>query len=231
MSQSTITGAILAATPDSARPMLTYYNESTGERTELSAATLGNWAAKIGNYLRNDLMLAPGDRVRVDLPEHWQTAAILLGAWWAGVAVDLNDDGDDGRAAFTSKDELNNHHADEVIVVPLDPFAMGVRDLPIGVNDFGETIRAHGDQFIPGGAGVDAVGQLSVADVLAAADPQLTAHDRLLSTRPWRTAADVVENFAAPLLSGASLVFVAGDADDVRLAKIAETERVTVQRG
>lgn len=231
MSHGTITGAILAATPDTARPMLTYYNEATGERTELSAATLGNWAAKIGNYLRNDLMLVPGDRVRVDLPEHWQTAAVLLGSWWAGIAVDLTDGNDDSRAAFTSKDRLEHQQADEVIVVPLDPFAMGVRDLPIGVNDFGETIRAHGDHFVPGGAGPDAVDQISIADVLAAADPQLTPHDRLLSTRSWRTADDVVANFAAPLLAGASLVFVAGDADDARLAKIAETEKATVQRG
>ncbi|EGD56637.1 TIGR03089 family protein [Gordonia neofelifaecis] len=225
MSRSTVTGAILAAVPDHARPLLTYYNESTGERTELSAATLGNWAAKIGNYLRDELGLAAGDRVRVDLPEHWQTAAVLLGAWWAGVAVDVADDAADGRAAFVSHDRLDAHDEDEVIVVPLDPFAMGVRDLPVGVSDFGEAVRAHGDRFVAGGAGTDAVDAITVEQVLAAVDPDLAPGDRVLTTRGWRTAEDVVANFAAPLLAGASLVYVGGDADDVRLSKIAATEK------
>ncbi|MBY4569515.1 TIGR03089 family protein [Gordonia sihwensis] len=230
MSHDTVTGAIFAAVPDHARPMLTYYNESTGERTELSGATLGNWAAKIANYLRDGLGLAPGDRVRVDLPEHWQTAAVLLGAWWAGVAVDLSDDAADDRATFTSRERVDEHDTDEVIAVPLDPFAMGVRDLPVGVEDFGESVRAHGDQFVPAGSGRDAVDEVTVAQVLSAADGGLDPADRLLTTRGWRTVTDVVANLAAPLLSGASLVVVAGDVEDSRLRAIAETEKATVVR-
>ncbi|MGB6243778.1 TIGR03089 family protein [Gordonia sp. (in: high G+C Gram-positive bacteria)] len=229
MSHDTVTGAILAAAADHARPMLTYYNEGTGERTELSGATLGNWAAKLGNYLRDELGMLPGDRIRVDLPEHWQTAAVFLGAWWAGVAVDLTDTADD-RAVFTSLPNLAAHDADEVVVVPLDPFAMSTRDLPIGVNDFGESVRAHGDQFSAAGAGDDAVDAITVREVLAAGDRQLTPADRLLTTRPWRTPADVVANFAAPLLAGSSLVFVSGEVDDARLDAIAVTEKATVVR-
>lgn len=232
MNHPTVTAAILAAAPDHARPMLTYYNESTGERTELSAATLGNWAAKIGNYLRDELGLVAGDRVRVDLPEHWQTAAVLLGAWWAGVAVDLSDDLADQRAAFVARDRIDGRDEDEIIVVPLDPFAMGVRDLPVGISDFGESIRAHGDHFSPSGAGTDAVDTVTVSQVLAAAAAITTAGiapgDRVLSVRGWHTADEVVANFAAPLVAGASLVYVDGGADDVRLAKIAETEKATV---
>lgn len=231
MHHEPVTAAILAAASDFARPMLTYYNESTGERTELSGATLGNWAAKIGNYLRDELGLTPGDRVRVDLPEHWQTAAVLLGAWWAGVAVDVSDDGGDQRAAFVSRDRIDVHDEDEVIVVPLDPFAMGVRDLPVGISDFGEAIRAHGDHFSPSGAGTDAVDTVPLGRVFAVA-AAVTASgvapgDRVLSVRPWRTAEDIVANFAAPLLAGASLVYVDGAPDDARLAKIGETEKVS----
>ena len=228
MNDSTLTGAILAAAPDHARPMLTYYNESTGERTELSGATLGNWAAKIGNFLRDGVGLMPGDDVRVDLPEHWQTAAILLGSWWAGCRVLIGDADGDARVAFTGRDRVDAHDEDEVVVVPLDPFAMGVRDLPVGLSDFGESIRAHGDHFVPSGAGDLAIDEVSVRDVLTAAPTDVTAADRVLSVRSWHTAAEVVANFAAPLAAGVSLVYVDGPADDARLEKAAATEKATV---
>ncbi|WP_026919190.1 TIGR03089 family protein [Gordonia shandongensis] len=232
---TTVTDAVFERLGDHARPMLTYYNESTGERTELSGATLGNWAAKIGNFLRDEAGLAPGDRVRVDLPEHWQTAAVLLGAWWAGAAVDLSDDRDgDHTVAFVSRETLDRHDADEVVVVPLDAFALSAGELPVGVTDFGDAIRAHGDRFVPGAPdglhGGDAVDSRSVAQVLAAVDPDLSSADRVLTTLPWDTADGVCAHFVGPLLAGASLVFVAGEVDGDRLAAIAETEKVTAQR-
>ncbi|HET6211502.1 MAG TPA: TIGR03089 family protein, partial [Micromonosporaceae bacterium] len=41
-------GALLAraVAAEPARPLITYYDDATGERTELSAATLANWVAK-----------------------------------------------------------------------------------------------------------------------------------------------------------------------------------------
>ena len=186
----TLTGLILHRVPDHARPLLTYYDETTGERTELSGATLGNWAAKIANFLRDQAGLMPGDGVRVDLPEHWQTAAVLLGAWWAGAHVvhGGSEAAEEPRVAFVSRDRMDAHDADEVIVVPLDPFAMGSRDLPVGVDDFGEAIRAHGDRYTPSGVGDLALDGFSTAELAGAADPSLGAGDRVLSTRPWDTA-------------------------------------------
>jgi uncharacterized protein (TIGR03089 family) len=67
--------------------MLTYYDDATGERTELTAAVLGSWAARTAGLLREGCGLAAGDRAAVLLPPHWQTAAVLLGAWSAGIAV------------------------------------------------------------------------------------------------------------------------------------------------
>ncbi len=69
------------------RPLLTFYDDATGERTELSAVELGRWAARTVGLLRDGCGLWPGDRAAVLLPPHWQTAAVLLGAWSAGVAV------------------------------------------------------------------------------------------------------------------------------------------------
>jgi uncharacterized protein (TIGR03089 family) len=44
-------------------PAITYYDDATGERIELSAVTLANWAAKTGNLLRDELGMGPGSRV------------------------------------------------------------------------------------------------------------------------------------------------------------------------
>lgn len=83
---TTVSGAILEPLlrADPVGPRITYYDDATGERIELSAATLANWAAKSGNLLRDELGAGPGSRVAVLLPAHWQTAAVLFGVWWIG---------------------------------------------------------------------------------------------------------------------------------------------------
>ena len=40
-----------AIATDPTRPLLTFYDDATGERTELSGATLANWVAKTANLL------------------------------------------------------------------------------------------------------------------------------------------------------------------------------------
>ncbi len=72
---------------DPVGPRITYYDDATGERIELSAVTLANWAAKTGNLLRDELGGGPASRVAVLLPAHWQTAAVLFGVWWIGAEV------------------------------------------------------------------------------------------------------------------------------------------------
>ena len=62
---------------DPVGPRITYYDDATGERIELSTVTLANWAAKTANLLRDELGAGPGSRVAVLLPAHWQTAAVL----------------------------------------------------------------------------------------------------------------------------------------------------------
>lgn len=68
-------------------PLVTFVDHTTGERTELSAATLDNWASKTANLLVEEYDLAPGDRVGLLAGPHWSTAAVLLGCWKAGACV------------------------------------------------------------------------------------------------------------------------------------------------
>lgn len=67
--------------------LLTYYDDATGERTGLTAAELGSWTAAVSALLTDGLGLGPGSRAAVLVPPHWQTAAVLLGTWAAGVEV------------------------------------------------------------------------------------------------------------------------------------------------
>ena len=71
------------------RPLLTYYDDATGERVELSATALGEWSARAAGLLREGCGLGAGSRAAVLLPPHWLTAAALLGAWSAGITVSL----------------------------------------------------------------------------------------------------------------------------------------------
>ncbi|MFW0795972.1 TIGR03089 family protein [Gordonia sp. CPCC 205515] len=233
---ASVTTGIFGAVADWSQPMVTYYDHDSGERTELSAATLGNWAAKSANFFVDELGLAPGDELRVDLPEHWQTIAILLGAWWAGAHVRLDDDTDTAAVAavITSADRIDAYgDVDELLVASLDPFAMGVRDLPIGVTDFASAVRVHGDQYAlrspVTGPVLDGqpVGAVLAAARTAAEAEGIVAGARALSVRSWRTGADVQTNLLAPLIVGASLVTVS-HADATRLDALADTERATV---
>jgi hypothetical protein len=74
-------------TADPTRPLLTWYDDASGDRTELSGATLANWVAKTANLVVDGAGAAAGDHAEVFLPPHWQTAAVLLGCWSAGLTV------------------------------------------------------------------------------------------------------------------------------------------------
>ena len=108
---------------DPVGPRITYYDDATGERIELSTVTLANWAAKTGNLLRDELGAGPGSRVAVLLPSHWQTAAVLFGIWWIGAEVVLTPVAD---IALCTVDRLPDADdavgAGEVAVLSLDPF-------------------------------------------------------------------------------------------------------------
>ncbi|GAA4204226.1 TIGR03089 family protein [Actinocatenispora rupis] len=71
------------------RPLVTYYDDACGLRVELSAAEVADRAARTARLLRDGCGLGPGDRAAVMLPPHWQTAAVLLGAWSAGLLVSV----------------------------------------------------------------------------------------------------------------------------------------------
>ncbi|ONM46130.1 TIGR03089 family protein [Nocardia donostiensis] len=231
----TLTEAVLdpVLEREPAAPRVTYYNDATGARIELSGLTLANWAAKTANLVRDEFGLTPGARVAVLLPAHWQTAAVLLGCWWAGTEIVLRPDAD-AELTLAVADRIDDAEGSgELAALSLDAMGTPVQDLPIGVTDFATAVRVHGDQFLPGGTGV-ALDGLSVPEVLerarkSAARQHISEGDRVLSSTTWETPDELIDGYIAVLAAGASLVQV-DEPDSALHARRVETERVTVQR-
>ncbi|MET8082726.1 TIGR03089 family protein [Micromonospora sp. NPDC005237] len=139
-----------AIATDPTRPLLTWYDDSTGDRTELSGATLANWVSKTANLLVDEVGLAPGTAAGVLLPPHWQTAAVLLGCWSAKVTVaDTPGAVDVLFAAADRLDEAQSWPADERYALGLAPLAVPLRQVPPGFADYVVEVRGHGDHFTP----------------------------------------------------------------------------------
>jgi uncharacterized protein (TIGR03089 family) len=139
-----------AITTDPTRPLLTWYDDSTGDRTELSGATLANWVSKTANLLVDEVGLAPGTPAGVLLPPHWQTAAVLLGCWSAKLSVlDTPGEVDVLFAAADRFDEAQSWPADERYALGLAPLAAPLRQVPPGFADYVVEVRGHGDHFTP----------------------------------------------------------------------------------
>ena len=151
-------------------PRITYYDDATGERIELSTATLANWAAKTANLLRDELGCGPGSSVAVLLPAHWQSAAVLFGVWWIGAEVVLSGGADVALCTAPRLDEADEAVAGgEVAVLSLDPFGKPAPDLPLGVTDYATAVRVHGDQVVPERGPGPALAGRSADEVFSAA--------------------------------------------------------------
>lgn len=225
--------AALRADPNG--PLLTYYDDAIGERTELSATTLDNWVSKTANLLVDGSGLSPGDPVAVLAPAHWQTAALLLGALAAGAALHTAGGGP-VDVAFSTADRLAAARAlrpVETYLMALAPMAAPAREVPPGTTDYVVEVRAYGDRFVPTEpVGPDDVALLtpepvSHAELVArATGAGLSPGARLLV--PVDAEPDPVTWLYAPLLAGASIVLCRNVSAD-RLDAIAATERVTVR--
>ena len=245
--------ALLAAARDRdpARPLLTHYDDSTGERVELSATTLDNWVAKTANLLQEEFDVGPGSTVAVALPVHWQTAAVLLGVWSCGAAVLDSAPEDDGGlvgvdVVLATQDRLAALEEDdgdaELLGLSLHPLGGGMTGYAGQARDFALEVRTAGDRFAPWSApdpaapGLLAGGlELTLGGLVEAATE--LAHrlgigpdDRVLVDAAVAAEAGPVAWLLAPLAAGASLVLCRYPFAE-RLPERAATERVTASLG
>ena len=194
----------LAADPG--QPLLTFYDDATGERTELSVKTYANWVSKTANLYADELMLDPGDAIRIDLPPHW-LGPVFLGAAWA-CGLEISDEAD---VAIVGPDGLDSGAA-TTLACALHPFATRFAEpLPAGVLDHGVLWPGQSDVFSPLGATDLDVPPPDDRRVLTDLDP-LSFEGRQL--------------FLALVAGAGSLVLVA-HSDELRWPAHSESERAT----
>jgi uncharacterized protein (TIGR03089 family) len=136
---------------DPARPLLTFYDDASGERAELSVTTFGTWVAKTANLLRDDLAVeAGGGTVALDLPCHWQAAVWLQSAWMLGLHVVPPGGAVDVHVTTYEPTGPPPTGAGEVVALGLGPLALPRRDAepPAGTTlDYDREVAGHGDRF------------------------------------------------------------------------------------
>jgi uncharacterized protein (TIGR03089 family) len=234
MTPEALFAARLAADPG--RPLVTFYDERTAERAELSAASTANWVAKTYFLLTDEVGVEAGDLAVVRLPMHYLRLVVLLGAWFAGMTL-ATEAGPGVRAAFAHRetDLIDLGQSDEVFAVALQPWGQGYpADPPDGSTDFVAAVRPQPDRFAQVRALADAdvaatsdVTRAQLGELAAgrAAGLGLGPGGRLL-LRDDRMAPGDLPTWLAPLTVGGSLVLVAG-ADDAAVERLSTVERVT----
>ncbi len=243
----TFAGASVAG---AARPLLTYYDDATGERVDLTADALAGWAARVARLLREGCRLEPGDRAAVLLPPHWQTAAVLLGAWSANVSVSFrlsataglaptgrNED-EPFDAVFVARNRVDDwlDHVPEArhrFVLGLAPGAARLADVPTGYRDliaeldaYDATLPAYATLRASDAASVDGTTYREWGSVAQAVAEQqdLRPGDRVLMDAAAHEHG--VFWLLAPLAAGASVVLCA-NLDRARIDERVAAERIS----
>ncbi|MFE9442601.1 TIGR03089 family protein [Streptomyces sp. NPDC006602] len=233
-----------ALAADPGRPLVTFYDDATGERVELSVATFANWVAKTSNLLQGDLAAGPGDRVALLLPAHWQTAVWLLACSSVGAIADMGGDPAAADVVVSGPDSLEAARAcpGERIALALRPLGGRFPQPPAGFADYAVEVPGQGDRFVPF-APVDpedpaliAAGRgFSAAEVVERARAEATGvglmgpASRLLSGLSYDTWEGLNAGLYGPLATGGSVVLCRNldQLGEEALAKRIESERVT----
>lgn len=223
---------------------MTFYDDATGERVELSVATFANWVAKTANLLQGDLAAQPGDRLALLLPAHWQSAVWLLACASVGVVADVDGDPAAADLVVSGPDSLERARAcsGERVALALRPLGGRFPQPPEGFADYAVEVPGQGDRFAPFSpvdpeepALVVAGAELTGAEVVEkaradATDLGLTGPgSRLLSGLPYDTWRGLSAGLYAPLATGGSVVLCRhlDGLDQESLAKRVENERVS----
>ena len=224
---------------DAARPLVTFYDDATGERVELSVTSYANWVAKTSNLLQDEFDIGRGSLILVDLPTHW-LGPVWLGASWSVGAEVTDDPALEGAADVIltgpgSVDTYAGTASAAVVALSLRPLgAPFAEPLPPGVTDFAEVVPAQPDHFVsadppqavdPAWRGGPAFGEL-----VEEASGFLPGGGRLLTDLNPCSRAGLL-TVVAPLLAGGGTAWVRNPSPE-RWAHHAETERIaTTIRG
>ena len=207
------------------RPLVTFYDDRSGERVELSVATYANWVAKTASLLQDELGLVHGDRLLIDLPTHWLAPVWLGAAWSLGLVVSPPGGPEPADAVVCGPASLERYADPDSLppVVALSLLPMATRfptELPDGVLDYGLVVWGQPDAFAAydpvmtdDPAWDDAATRLTQGDVTGLVLKEPEPVTRLLTDRA-PVSRDGLAAFVEPLRNGGGTVWVAGATPD-----------------
>ncbi len=237
-------------------PFLTYYDDTSGERTEFSYATFNNWVAKTANLLSEEFDLGPGSRVALAVGPHWTSVVLAFACWRIGAcAAPVPVDATSLLGGLLGLVRPDLVVAWEDLAPALDGPLLAVgrgfggrltADVPRAL-PYAEEVLAFGDDFddpevsledhallvIPPYAGLpgDTPIVLDQGNLLAGALALgvwggLSEGDRLISTGPMGPVEGLALGQLGPFVAGASSV-LARDLDMSTFARKVRDERIT----
>ena len=228
------------------RPFLTYHDFGTGERVELSYATMDNWTSKTANLIQDELLADPGSRFLLAAAPHWMTAVWAIAPLLCSAVVAPWGDAARARYAVAGPEAEQLDYAracnGERYALSLLPLGRPFAEVPKGFADYVVEVRVHGDRFAPfdppnadAPALTASSGEaLTHGEVLAEAAGRVAEGARLL-VPVERTSADaegLIDWLYAPLAAGGSVVLARGGsvAELERLAEVEKAQLASVER-
>jgi uncharacterized protein (TIGR03089 family) len=217
------------------RPLVTFYDDATGERVEFSVKTFDNWVAKTANLLLDGLGAVPGARVVLALPAHWQTAVWLYACWSAGLVAVPVDEGEipadaDIVAAAPGRLAAALETPAEVVGLSLHALGAPLAECPPGVTDYAVEVRAYGDHFTAAvsedAPAVELAGRTLTGAQLVAAGEGTPPGTRALTTVSYATLEGLVNGLVGPLSSDGSVI-ICQNHEESRLDRRISVERAT----
>jgi uncharacterized protein (TIGR03089 family) len=215
-----------SAHTDPASPFITFYDDTSGERVELSRISFDNWVAKTANLIQDVMGAVPGEVIAILLPVHWQALVWLAACWETRLVAAPGLDPAKADHAVGGPDHLADvgRSPGERIALPLRPLGgrfgeHGMDPLPAGVLDYATEVQGQGDRFtsLSGPARPDDPALLldvrtyTQAEVAArgrdrAHELSLRSRARVLTDRVPETMDGIADALLAPLAVGGSTV-------------------------
>lgn len=235
-----MTAALVAALErrvagDASRPLLTWYDLTTGDRVEFSARTFANWADKTVNLMAS---MGADDQPVVAMPlllshpGHWVELVWAMATWQIGGCVVAlpREELDVVDLAVIGPDRVHPVPGAETVACSLHPLGMAFPQAPSAVTDFAEALTQPDVHWTSPSAPdepafLDATGRRDGSEVDAVGP---SAERRVLhvgqGSDPWRVLAHAL---AAPVLGGGSVVLVTGSASADDLQRVVDAEQAS----
>lgn len=220
---------------DGARPLVTWYQPSSGARIEFSAITWANWVDKTVNLLGGlgaDDQPLLGAPLLADHPGHWMSWVWAQATWQLGGRLWVTDRAELSQVdvAVVGPEDAYPVPGAETVACSLHPLGLGFTQTPTGVTDAAELL-SEPDLHFATPAPVDQVwltlkGEDRLGSELVSGEP-IAGRVLVLGTDPDA----VLGAWAAILLGGGSLVLVDPEGDALEpgtLDPLVEQERVDI---